>query len=388
MPTFTFTSPEGKKYDVTGPEGATKEQAFGILQQQLGAGTAKATPASPLDRLPPETSPGNQPGPKNADSIINRILGIGEAGLSAATGAAGTTAGQLYGIGKTLTGGKYGTQAGIQQGEKAGTELAEKLTYQPRTQTGQNITEALGKSEGLRALQGLPVEGPMLARLPEVPRTAARGLEAGGVAAQQGVQRAGQAAARGVAGALPEVDAETRRLGQIAHTMGMRLQPHQIYGSERGPGKYVKRAGTLVGDIPFAGGQEDRNFSIVQQRLADLGGVEGPAITKSTFAPAVDRAGGTIGEVTQKYDIPVTPAFISQLRSNGARQLPEVAKVINDYADDLEKLAVGTRTLPGGGRTGGTRTLRGTEFRKLNTELADQIRGTDKADLKRSLRGL
>ncbi len=39
MPDFTFTSPEGKNYMVSGPEGATKEQAFGILQQQIG--TAK-----------------------------------------------------------------------------------------------------------------------------------------------------------------------------------------------------------------------------------------------------------------------------------------------------------------------------------------------------------
>ena len=41
MPDFTFTSPEGKQYTVTGPEGATKEQAFQLLQSQLSAGTAK-----------------------------------------------------------------------------------------------------------------------------------------------------------------------------------------------------------------------------------------------------------------------------------------------------------------------------------------------------------
>jgi DnaJ-domain-containing protein 1 len=40
MPTFIFTSPEGKVYEVTGPEGATKEQAWGILQQKLGAAAA------------------------------------------------------------------------------------------------------------------------------------------------------------------------------------------------------------------------------------------------------------------------------------------------------------------------------------------------------------
>lgn len=41
MPDFTFTSPEGRSYTVTGPEGATKEQAFQVLQQQLASGTAK-----------------------------------------------------------------------------------------------------------------------------------------------------------------------------------------------------------------------------------------------------------------------------------------------------------------------------------------------------------
>jgi hypothetical protein len=37
MPTFELTSPEGKKYRVEGPEGATQEQAYGILQKQLAA---------------------------------------------------------------------------------------------------------------------------------------------------------------------------------------------------------------------------------------------------------------------------------------------------------------------------------------------------------------
>lgn len=35
MGNFTFTSPEGKKYTVRGPEGATQEQAWEILQEQL-----------------------------------------------------------------------------------------------------------------------------------------------------------------------------------------------------------------------------------------------------------------------------------------------------------------------------------------------------------------
>ncbi len=37
MPDFTFSSPDGKSYTVSGPEGATPEQAFGMLQKQIGA---------------------------------------------------------------------------------------------------------------------------------------------------------------------------------------------------------------------------------------------------------------------------------------------------------------------------------------------------------------
>jgi hypothetical protein len=37
MPTFDFTAPDGKSYSVEGPDGATPEQAFQVLQQQIGS---------------------------------------------------------------------------------------------------------------------------------------------------------------------------------------------------------------------------------------------------------------------------------------------------------------------------------------------------------------
>ncbi|OUM01744.1 hypothetical protein [Variovorax sp. JS1663] len=42
MPTYEFTSPDGKTYEVGAPEGATREQAFGMLQSQIDSGTAPA----------------------------------------------------------------------------------------------------------------------------------------------------------------------------------------------------------------------------------------------------------------------------------------------------------------------------------------------------------
>jgi hypothetical protein len=40
MPVFEFKSPDGKTYEVNGPDGSTKEEAFAHLQSQLGSGAA------------------------------------------------------------------------------------------------------------------------------------------------------------------------------------------------------------------------------------------------------------------------------------------------------------------------------------------------------------
>jgi len=88
MPTFEFTSPEGKKYTVNGPEGSTKEQAFGILQQKLGASTSAApsTPATPAPEAPGNISMSANAANKAIagipDTILNapnRLLNLGKA---------------------------------------------------------------------------------------------------------------------------------------------------------------------------------------------------------------------------------------------------------------------------------------------------------------------
>jgi hypothetical protein len=44
MPTFKFTSPDGKQYTVNGPDGATEQQAFQMLQSQIAPAPQKAKP--------------------------------------------------------------------------------------------------------------------------------------------------------------------------------------------------------------------------------------------------------------------------------------------------------------------------------------------------------
>jgi hypothetical protein len=74
MPAFEFTSPDGKKYIINGPEGSTPQQAYQILQQQIGAGQIKAeTPGigSQLLSVPKEFVKGA------ASGIVQSIGGLG-----------------------------------------------------------------------------------------------------------------------------------------------------------------------------------------------------------------------------------------------------------------------------------------------------------------------
>jgi hypothetical protein len=354
----------------------TAADTTGPWDKYKGASAApaqSAAKAAPLDQLPPEQGGGNQP-TVNADGIAHRILGVGEAGLSAATGALGGAAGQVYGIGKTLASGKFGTQAGIQEGEKAGVELANKLTYQPRTQTGQNLVEGAGKALEASRLQGLPVEAGTLGRIGEVPRGAlATGEGAAdlagkvGASAARGALAGPKAVGRAAVKALPDIEPETAALARDAHAMGFRLSPEQVYGN-----KYGKFAGELATENPFVKNNREHNQQVFNQQLVQQIGGTGDKLTRKTFGDATKKVGSGIGELNNKYDLPIDKSFVPQLRTEARGQSPEVANAVNYFAGRIAKETQGGN-------------LNGTTFRRINTELNNRIKTTSNGDLKYAL---
>jgi hypothetical protein len=328
--------------------------------------------ASGLEKLPPAAGAPQNPAakPEHADSIANRLLGFGEAGASLATGAIGGAAGQLAGIGKTLTGGKFGTPQGAQEGERAGVELANKLTYQPRTQTGQELVQGAGRAMEASRLAGLPVEGGMLSRIGEVPRSA---LAAGeGLAdVNRAVARTATAPARALTkkaiNALPDLDPETKQLARDAHSMGFRLNPDQVYGN-----KYAKQAGELASDNPLIKTNREHNQKVFNQQLVNQIGGTGDKLTRKTFGEATQRVGSGIGALNEKYDLPIDRSFVPRLRVEARGQSPEVASAVNYFA---KRIAQETQ--------GGN--LNGTVFRRINTELNNRISKSSNGDLKYAL---
>lgn len=92
------------------------------------------------------------------------IVGAGETALALGTGATGGAAGMiggtLKGLASQLLSGQFGTQQAADAVEQAAMQGAEAMTYAPRTQAGQEQTQAVGE-----ALAPLAAVAPMTAEL-------------------------------------------------------------------------------------------------------------------------------------------------------------------------------------------------------------------------------
>ncbi|MRA47180.1 hypothetical protein [Acinetobacter pittii] len=159
--------------------------------------------------------------PAPEPTLAQRALGVGETALSAATGATGGTLGMLGGTigqaGREILSGNFGTPEAAQRISQNAAEGAADLTYAPRTQTGQEYTQALGEiSEPLVALT------PALSEL-ALAGQAARGVApiAQGQAIRTGqavapvVERAGQAVQRPIQATANAVRSGAQRVGEM-----------------------------------------------------------------------------------------------------------------------------------------------------------------------------
>ncbi|HFX6520185.1 TPA: glycoside hydrolase family 104 protein [Acinetobacter nosocomialis] len=180
-------------------------------------------------------------------SFTDKALGLGETALSAVTGATGGTLGMIGGTigqaGREIMSGNFGTPEAAQRISQNAAEGAADLTYAPRTQIGQEYTQALGE-----------VSEPLVALTPALSELALAGQAARGVApiAQGQAIRAGQAVA-------PVVE----RAGQMAS------KPVQAVTNATRSG--VQRMGEMVGlRTPEAEGPAPANVGAAQVDQATI----------------------------------------------------------------------------------------------------------------------
>lgn len=172
------------------------------------------------------TDPANQIPEAEVQETIQRpaettagqdIAGAGETALALGTGATtgtlGMIGGTLKGLAEQLLSGQFGTQEAANAVEQAATQGQEALTYAPRTQAGQEQTQAVGE-----ALAPLAAAAPFTAELGAI----AQGARAAAPAALATIERAAPAAR----GAIQEAQQIAGKLA--AAPDGMQAAPEPV----------------------------------------------------------------------------------------------------------------------------------------------------------------
>jgi hypothetical protein len=171
--------------------------------------------------------------PVQQPGIGQQIIGAGEAALTLGTGAVGgtlgTLAGTLQGLSQQILSGQFGTPEAMRAVEQAAAKGAQALTYQPRTQAGQEQVQAVGQVLSNILPPVLPVIAAPGAIM-QAARTAAPTAGAIGQIGRAATQRA--ATATGQAIARPVQAATTA----VRETLGMDVAPTPSVSAGRSAG--------------------------------------------------------------------------------------------------------------------------------------------------------
>lgn len=119
--------------------------------------TARPATGSIVDRIPLEEPITDKPATVREAGLGDMALGALEAPVSMATGMLAAPIGGAAGLVRGLTGGKYGTMRGAEEAGQFAGDVAGRLTYEPRTQTGQRLVRSLGEAIGESGIVGVPI---------------------------------------------------------------------------------------------------------------------------------------------------------------------------------------------------------------------------------------
>lgn len=84
--------------------------------------------------------------PRAEPSIMDRLGAVLEVPATMATGLVSSAAAMPYGLYKGITSGKMGTPEGVQIGQREAAAFQERNTYQPRTETAQDVLGGMAKA--------------------------------------------------------------------------------------------------------------------------------------------------------------------------------------------------------------------------------------------------
>lgn len=321
---------------------------------------AEAGKSAPHEPTPADI-PGGVPTSAQPDlTLKDKVLGPAEAIMSMGSGAIAAPVGATAGVLKNLTGGNFGTSAGLKEADKTAESVSNALTYQPRTEGGKQTVKAIGDIGEKSKLGGMgPAEGFALAgAAPAAAETGRAVLPTVANAAKK----------LNIGGISPEV----AELARKAQGYGIQIPPDMLQNN-----KIVSMLGEAMRKVPLSGAPTEGNQIAFNKALIKLIGGEGERLTPDVFDKAMTKSGERIGEISAQTPIPmesIGPQVHQLTASIIKRETPDVSRVIMGYAEDIKDMAA---------KNGGV--IPGETFRKLNSEIGAQARRTSNGDLKHAL---
>ena len=282
-------------------------------------------------------------------NFLDELLGLGEAGLTLGTGAVSGMVGMPYGLYKGITGGGYGTQAGVQQAQREAEAFMQRNTYQPRTQSGQGLVESLGQAMAASKLPPVMPEAMALSSIP-VRASAARMAENAAVPNQLNKQ-AGAYLVSTPQKPNPQVGTRYQRefLGGLAPKAPVKIEDYQGASLMVMPWDSTSRNYSVSGvsdevfptPIITHGGQDyARDLAHIQQ---GIGGASGLSIAKrirdrDKFARQENIMAGGTGEILH---LPITMGAgsenFSMMPTQGLLQLLDMRNLSKSQLQGLDE---------------------------------------------------
>lgn len=300
---------ERAKAGLTAPEVVPQEPTV------TAAMTEEALALTPIPQEKPEEE-------RTAGEVAT---GAGETALALGTGALGgtigTVAGTLKGIAQSIKEGKFGTQEGARMIEQAAEDLVSSLTYTPRTEAGQEYTQAA--AEALAPLEAL---GPL-------------GVEI-------------EAAARGLKTAAPAVrkGAAVKEAVKQAEQAGITPLTSDILPPKTFAGKLTQAAGEripVVGTGPLRAAQQEQRLGAIKSFMSEQGAIGSQHIIDDVMKSlSTDRANkinkfskiksevfAKMPDKKVKVDnaIKTIDSEISRLKEMKTEAVNPLIKVLDDY---------------------------------------------------------
>jgi Transglycosylase SLT domain len=309
----------------------------------------------------------------NNDTWQQKIGGVLETPLAIGSGMAAGVLGPIAGLYKGLTGGKYGTPEGVKEADKYAGDVSNSMTYQPRTQTGQEITGTIGKALNDSGLIGV---APMMGELGAASKAATPINNSISDLLRSTTANSADGASTLVNAIKPTINPRIAGLADKAQEFGIPLRPDMLTDN-----KFAKILGNTLEQVPLSGSKAvDRQGAYNNALIKLLGGDSATSkLTPDVFSSAMQKSGSTIGDISARTPVPLTSEFSqgikSQLENAAKFETTDVAKVINSYADELTT-------------KGADGTITGEAFRKINSKIGSQIASTSNGDLKNALGNL